>query len=125
MAALVSETLGSPGANDPFSLKPILFELEGGRCVGPIFPMQLVYLVSGGGRVGRSRRENGRKCTGCGSGGGSANTVEKENQQFLGGSKIVGAMRCEPTHPVPLGWGELTDHPFRDGPTNPAWPCYL
>ena len=61
VAALALESLDAPGCQVPFSLEPILAELEGGRYVGPILLLALGDLVS---------RANGR-CDGGGGGGSS------------------------------------------------------
>ena len=42
-----SKGVGAAGATVPFSLEPILLELEVGRYVGPLLPLPLEELVSG------------------------------------------------------------------------------
>ena len=46
VAASASEVEEAPGASAPFSLEPILVELEGGRYNGPILPASLADLVA-------------------------------------------------------------------------------
>ena len=47
VAALASEVEEAPGASTPFSLKPLLVEMEGGHYTVPIIPAALVNLVAG------------------------------------------------------------------------------
>ena len=65
VAALASEVEEAPGDSVPFSLKPILVELEGGRYTGPILPAALANLVAGRRPAGGSALKGG----GVGSGG--------------------------------------------------------
>ena len=60
-----SEAVEALGGSVPFSLEPILVDIEGDRYVGPVFPTSLDDLVSG-------RRSEGRGATRGGSGGGSS-----------------------------------------------------
>ena len=82
------KALEAPGGNIPFSLEPILVELEGARCVGPILPVPLVDLLAGiilargvgnigGGSGGGGGIDNGggssiRGSSGFSSGGGNS-----------------------------------------------------
>ena len=82
VTASSSEDVGEAGETLLFSLEPILLNLEGGRYVGPLFPLPLplAELVSGrcgggGGNGGSSVICGGgnRKCVkggGCGGSGG-------------------------------------------------------
>ena len=80
MAASASECLNTPGCQIPFSLKPILAELEGSRYVGRILPLALGALVSranwrggsGGGGGGSSSSGSGSGNNGGGSGDGGS-----------------------------------------------------
>ena len=68
---MASEYLDALGCNIPFSLKPIMFELEGGRYIVPILPASLADLVAntdGRGGDGVSRGGVGR------GGGGSSDS---------------------------------------------------
>ena len=67
VAASASEVEEAPGASVPFSLEPILVELEGGRYIGPILPAALADLVSG------RRPEGGSAAKGGGGGGNGGN----------------------------------------------------
>ena len=81
VAASASESLDAPGCQVPFSLEPILAELEGGRYVGTILPPALVDLVSrangrgggGGGGGGGGSSGGGSSSGGGGGGGGGGN----------------------------------------------------
>ena len=65
VAASASEVEEALGASVPFSLEPILVELEGGRYIGPILPAALADLVSGrppaGGSAPEVRRRRRRR----------------------------------------------------------------
>ena len=58
LAVSSSEDMGAPGETVPFSLEPILLELEVGRYVGPLIPTILTEMFSG-------------RCDGVSSSGGS------------------------------------------------------
>ena len=58
MDASASEALEAPGSNSLFLLETILVKMEGGRYLGPIPPIHLADLVSGGGRVGGEEKGN-------------------------------------------------------------------
>ena len=47
MAASASEVVEAPGASVPFSLEPIMVDMEGGRYFGPILPTSMVNIVAG------------------------------------------------------------------------------
>ena len=66
VTASSSEDVGAPGSTVPFLLEPILLELEGGRYVGPLFPLPLAELVS------RRRGGNGCNCGSVGTGDGGS-----------------------------------------------------
>ena len=107
MAALASESLDAPGYHVPFSYKPILADLEGGRYVGPILPASLAELLhKTGGRGG-------------GSGGGA--TAKKGKPLPRGGRKGTGALRSAPARPVPSVWVELAFHSDGDVPPGPTY----
>ena len=72
VAALASEVEEAPGASVPFSLEPILVELEGGRYTCPILPDSLAELVTGRRPAGRSAPKGGVDGNGGGGGGGSS-----------------------------------------------------
>ena len=66
-----SEVEEAPGASVPFSLEPILVELEGGRYIGPILPDALADLVAGRRPAGGSAPKGGGGSGSSGSGSGS------------------------------------------------------
>ena len=70
----MSDALESPGGNVHFLLDLILVEMEGREgCAGPIPSIQLMDLVSGGGRGGgRGKLNGGKGGGGGGSGGGGS-----------------------------------------------------
>ena len=47
MAALASEVEEAPGDSAPFSIEPILVDLEEGRYIGPTLPASLADLIAG------------------------------------------------------------------------------
>ena len=61
----------APGGSVPFSLKPIMFELEGGRYISPILPASLDDLLVG-------RRPAGGSASKGGSGGDGSSGVSKK-----------------------------------------------
>ena len=67
VAASASEVVEAPGCSVPFSLKPIMFKLEGGHYIGPTPPVSLANLVSGKRSAG-----GGAPKSGGGSGSGSS-----------------------------------------------------
>ena len=67
VAELASEVEEAPGASIPFSLEPIMVELEGGRYIVPILPASLANLVAGRRPADGSAPKDG----GGGSSGGS------------------------------------------------------
>ena len=74
VAESASEVVEAPGASFPFSLEPILVDLEGGRYICPILPALLVDLAAGRRLAGRSVPKSGvGGCGGGGGGGGSGN----------------------------------------------------
>ena len=92
------------GANAPFSLDPIVFEIEGGRYVGSILPVPLLELLAvqrlyrgdgnrGGGSVrGGSDGNGGDRSSGGRSsgGGGRVSTVKGKKVGAPGGDARVG-----------------------------------
>ena len=72
----------SPGASVPFSLEPILVELDGGRYIGPILPATLADLVSG-------RRPAGGSAAKGGGGGGGGHKKAQLMVAASGGSTRV------------------------------------
>ena len=66
VAALDLELVEAPGANVPFSLEPILVELEGGCYIGRILPASLSDIVTGRHPSGEGSPKSG--------GGGSSST---------------------------------------------------
>ena len=110
----------APGASAPFSIKPILINLEGGRYVGPILPGPLADLLAGIWKTGGS---GGGRCRGPSGSSGSSGSDPKSKVGAAGGG---GTARVRPpAKPVPLGQGELVEPPDGDGPPQPAWPCSL
>ena len=77
VATSASEVEETPRDSVPFSLKPILVELEGGRYTGPILPDSLADLVAGRQPEGRSAPKGGGGGGGSGGGGGGG---EKKNK---------------------------------------------
>ena len=81
VAALASEVEEAPGASVPFSLEPILVELEGGRYIGPILPDTLADLVAGRWPAGGSAAKGGG--SGSGGGGGEGGGGSQKLKQTL------------------------------------------
>ena len=103
---LSSEKVGATGATVPFSLKPILLELESGRYVGPLLPLPLTELVSGrhgdgggndGGGSGGNRKcgkgEGHGSCGGGGYGSGSGYVGKSRGAVWGGASGKGGGAR--------------------------------
>ena len=91
-----SKALEAPGANAPFSLNPILVDLEGAQYVGPILLIPLTYIlvrwrtIGGYGNVGDSSgiSDSIRNGSGRSSGGGgnrSSGTALKKRLVHLRG----------------------------------------
>ena len=100
MAASVSEALEAPGGGVPFSLDPILVEMDRGLYVGPILPIRLADLVSGGERGGDGvGKENGLNVV------SAPPPRKKERPTLLGGERgcWCDMMRIFP--PCPFGTG--------------------
>ena len=53
VAELALEVVEALGVGVPFSLEPILVDLEGGRYIGPILPASLADLVTGSRPAGK------------------------------------------------------------------------
>ena len=68
VSASASEDLEAPGSNTPFTLEPILLELDSGCYVGPILPGILADLLAGR-RPGGGDRSGGGGISSGGSGG--------------------------------------------------------
>ena len=87
VAASASEVEEARGASVPFSLEPILVELEGGRYIGPILPAALADLVSGRRLASGSDQKGGGGGSGGsgGSGGGGSQKV-KTSQPMVAAS---------------------------------------
>ena len=85
VAASASEVAEALGASVPFSLEPILVELEGGRYIGPILPAALADLVSGRRPAGGSAPKGEGGVGGSGSGGGGAQK-QKTSQPMVAAS---------------------------------------
>ena len=100
------ESLDSPGCQVPFSLDPILAELEGGQYVRLILPMTLGDRVSGASSRGDGGGGGGGSSSGSGgSGGGGAITTKRKTSTTGGG---VQGYRCVTTctcPPYPFGTG--------------------
>ena len=90
VAASASEVEEAPGASAPFSLEPILVELEGGRYNGPILPASLADLVTGRQPSGGSAPKGGGGSGGGGSdgggGGGGVHTQTKKTFPMVAAS---------------------------------------
>ena len=95
VAASASESLDAPGCQVPFSLEPILAELEGGRHVSPILPLALGELVSrpnwrGGGGGGSSGGGGSYGGSSGGNGGDDGgDTANKSKSSATGGGARV------------------------------------
>ena len=68
VAVSASKVVEAPGARVPFSLEPILFDLEGGHYILPILPIPLSNIVSGRQSAGGSATRGGGGCGDVGSG---------------------------------------------------------
>ena len=86
MAASASEVVEAPGASFPFSLKPILVELEGGRYVVRILPLSLSDLLVGRQAAGRNSRGGG---DGGGGGGGGGDAKKSKVGATWGGREVA------------------------------------
>ena len=64
MAASDSEVVEAPGAIIPFSLSPVLVDLERGIYLGPILPEPLADLIAGQRALGGNIRSVGDPCGG-------------------------------------------------------------
>ena len=113
----------APGANAPFSLKPIMFELEGVSYVGTILLVPLAELLAGRHASGGNGSIGGG---GDSSGGGSGGDpkIYKLGAHWRD-CKGAGAVRCAPARPVPLVWGEIADPPSGNSPSHSARPNSL
>ena len=113
VAASALESLYAPGCHVSFLIEPILVDLEGGQYVGLILPTALGDLISmANGRGG------GGGSGGDGSGGGA--TATKRKYSSTGGCEGTGALRLDPSLPVPSGRGEHSLHSGGDGPPDRA-----
>ena len=73
----------APGGIVPFSLKPILVDLEGGRYIGQILPVSLADLVAGRGSAYEGAPKSG------GGGGGSRAKKTLSKMSATGGTTQV------------------------------------
>ena len=87
VAAVASDFVDALGCQVPFSLEPIMTDLEGGRYVGPIPPMALRDLVSrssgrgsSGGYVRSGRRYR--------DGGGGATATKRRSSKMGGDARM-------------------------------------
>ena len=99
MIASSSEDVGAPGETSPFSLEPIIFELEGGRYVGPFLPVPLVELASGICGDNGDRSIGGGGAIGGGNRGGGNGYRSSEGGSGGGGHRIRGGG---------AGWGDAS-----------------
>ena len=77
---------GGPGANSPFTLEPILLELEGENYVGPILLVPLANLIAGhrlGGDVSGLGYGVEAQISKVGASGGSARVQVRYGMQLL------------------------------------------
>ena len=80
VAASDSEVVEAPGASVPFSLEPIMVEMEGSRYIGPILLISLTELVAGTQSAGEGSPKSGG-CSSNGSGDGvSSGSVSRNNK---------------------------------------------
>ena len=111
-AASASESLGATGCWVPFSLEPIMDELEGGQYSGPILSIALGYLVSraigrgdgGGGGGGGGGSGGGGGGGGGGDGDGGNGSAKKRKSSTTGGYAMVW-MRYDTHLPALYLWG--------------------
>ena len=75
VATSVSEDLEAPGANAPFLIDSILFEIEGGIYVGPLLPGPMTDLLVGW-RLYGGGRKYGADIGGSGGGSGNDDKIE-------------------------------------------------
>ena len=87
VAVSALEGVEAPGASVPFSLKPIMVEMERGRYIDPILPASLADLVTGRRPAGRSAPKIGGGSSGDGGGSGNKKTLPKA--AAMGGSARV------------------------------------
>ena len=134
--AFYSKALEGPGANIPFLLEPIPFELKEGAYVGPILSVPLLDLIavqrmSGSGRNGSGICDSGtfsdRSSGGGGGGGGSgaggdvfAVKVKKVGAPGWGGGARVWVRYDVHLPALPLWDGENLE-PYWQGPS--SLPC--
>ena len=134
--AFYSKALEGPGANIPFLLEPIPFELKEGAYVGPILSVPLLDLIavqrmSGSGRNGSGICDSGtfsdRSSGGGGGGGGSgaggdvfAVKVKKVGAPGWGGAQGCGLDMMCTCLPCPFGMGRTWNPTGRDRPPYPA-----
>ena len=71
MAASASDVVEAPGASVPFSLEPIMVDMEGGRYFGPILPTSMVNIVAGRRSAGGGDGSNSDGYGGISAGGSS------------------------------------------------------
>ena len=111
VAASSSESLEALGSNVPFSLDPIMVDLEGGRNVFPIQLVSVADLVAGG---RTSRRSGGSGGVGGYQGGCGVATAKKRKASSTGETRGCGCVTmhtCPPCHfrtgitCVPSWWG--------------------
>ena len=114
VAVLVLEAQEALGANTPFSLEPILVDLEGGALHGPDASGDLDMSSWGKEdvRQRRKRRQQWRQKL-------------QRSAPLGGGRKGEGAVRHTPARPVPSGRGELVDTTGGDSPPHPKRPGFL
>ena len=77
VTASVSEVVEVMGVVVPFSLEPILVNLEVGRYIGPILPVSLVELVGGRRSASGSAPKSGGSGRNGGGGGGNKKHLPK------------------------------------------------
>ena len=137
VAASSAAVVGARRDSVPFSLKPILVNMEGGRYVGPILPGPLMELLTG--RQATCDRPQAAAAAVSVVAGAEvlatavavAAVAEAAGNLSLGWEMMGGgregavAERCTPACSVPSGQGGLADPPGGYGPPQPARPRSL
>ena len=118
----------APGASVPFSLKPILIELERGRYIGPILPASLANLVAGRRPVGGGAPKSGSGGVSVsGRGGGDSGNLKTSPK--VASTRVSARVKVRYDHLPDLlvlsVWVELAVHSGRGGPPHSAQPFSL
>ena len=111
--ASASEVVEAPKDSVPFSLEPILVDLDGGRYMGPILPGSLEDFLVG-------RRAEGGNSSGGGGGGGGDAKQSKVGATGGGRARGCGLIMICTCPPCPFGTGRNCGH-SQQGRSSP--PC--